>query len=745
MTGMMHDLRLACRMLAKHPTGSTIAMLCLALAIAGNSLIIAVAHAVLLRPLPYDEPDRLVYGMEEHPRRGMMAVTPGNFVDWDAANTVFEYTTGLRRARVTVNASGDSQLIPAWRVLHGFFEVFGVSAGHGLSIAAAIGISVAAESALDIGPAPTVQTPSAPHQVLFNRYQTPVMTVFIADADGTNERALVPTDGLEYSPSYSADGQWVVFTAEPAGQADIYRIHPDGTGLKQLTDDPAFDDQGALSPDGRTLAFVSTRARGTADVWLMDLASRTSTNLTKHASGHFRPSWSPDGTWIAFTSDRDAQPKDLPRRWEHLQSTGVYIVRADGTALRRLTRADGVAGSPTWSPDGRHVLFYETDEVGAYLAKFAQARTEIVSIDVTTGERTQYTASNETKLSPAWLSDGRLSYVRRSGGDMGGLRIWHPSRRVDTVIQGPVRSPSWSPDGEHVVYERIARLGSPEHLIPTFSPDAEFELFLIEPFAWFSPDGAQLLYSQLGLGTSDATGLDFSDPMNTSIEIMSADGTGKTTLFHREGFSAFSGVWSPTGDEIALSVGRYFRAAGLPPAQIGLIKPDGSNFRLIVDDEMNNGFPSWAPDGDRLVFKRGRQLVVTSLADGAVVPLTDASYYSNFPQWSPDGDRIMFTANRDGDFELYTIRPDGTQLRRLTEVPGHDAHSTWCADGDWIVFSSARMGFKDEMALYDAVPQPYGEIFAMRADGSDVRQLTDNKWEDSSAVCRPHVQRDRAP
>ena len=45
------------------------------------------------------------------------------------------------------------------------------------------------------------------------------------------------------------------------------------------------------------------------------------------------------------------------------------------------------------------------------------------------------------------------------------------------------------------------------------------------------------------------------------------------------------------------------------------------------------------------------------------------------------------------------------------------------------------MGFKDEIALYDSVPQPYGEIFAMRADGSDVRQLTDNKWEDSSAAC----------
>ena len=103
------------------------------------------------------------------------------------------------------------------------------------------------------------------------------------------------------------------------------------------------------------------------------------------------------------------------------------------------------------------------------------------------------------------------------------------------------------------------------------------------------------------------------------------------------------------------------------------------------------------------------------------------------------GDLIIFTSDRDGDFELYTIRPDVTQLKRLTNAPGNDAHSAWCAGGEWIVFSSGRMGFKDEMALYDSVPQPNGEIFAMRADGSDLRQLTDNKWEDSSPVCRPEL------
>jgi Tol biopolymer transport system component len=216
---------------------------------------------------------------------------------------------------------------------------------------------------------------------------------------------------------------------------------------------------------------------------------------------------------------------------------------------------------------------------------------------------------------------------------------------------------------------------------------------------------------------------------------MNRDGSSKQTLFYREGFSAFSGVVSPNGNDVALSVGRYFRVRGGAPAQIALIKPDGSNFRLILDDDMNNGFPSWSRDGTRLVFKRGQQLVTMSLADHDIVPLTDATHYNNFPQFSPKENLILFTSDRDGRYELYTIRPDGTQLQRLTSTPGDNAHSSWCSDGEWIVFSSGRMGFKDEMALYDGVPQPYGEIFAMRADGSDVRQLTDNKWEDASAAC----------
>jgi Tol biopolymer transport system component len=128
--------------------------------------------------------------------------------------------------------------------------------------------------------------------------------IFIADADGTNATPFLPSPGLDYNASFSADGQWVIFTTDRGGSTDIYRSRLDGSQLTRLTDDAAFDDHGALSPDGRSLAFSSSR-NGNADVWLLDLQTKALRNLTAHPRGDFRPAWSPDGEWLAFSSDRD--------------------------------------------------------------------------------------------------------------------------------------------------------------------------------------------------------------------------------------------------------------------------------------------------------------------------------------------------------------------------------------------------------------------------------------------------------
>ena len=198
----------------------------------------------------------------------------------------------------------------------------------------------------------------AQDRVYVDQYRALRSELFIADTDGRNPRKLVPGQS-DYNASFSFDGQWVVFTSERSGSADVFRVRVDGTALERLTDSPAFDDQGALSPDSRSVAFVSSRGDGSADIYVMDLASRAVRNLTTSPGGDFRPSWSPDGRTIAFSSDRGGgfPHQDYPGRggkWEHMQAASVYVISADGSGLRRFTTdPEFTAGSPKWSADGR--------------------------------------------------------------------------------------------------------------------------------------------------------------------------------------------------------------------------------------------------------------------------------------------------------------------------------------------------------------------------------------------------------
>lgn len=90
--------------------------------------------------------------------------------------------------------------------------------------------------------------------------------LFVAAADGSNERALVTPADADYDPAWAPDGASIVFTSERSGSADLYRVNRDGTGLERLTDSSSYDDQAAYAPNGKQLVFVTTRAGGAADL-----------------------------------------------------------------------------------------------------------------------------------------------------------------------------------------------------------------------------------------------------------------------------------------------------------------------------------------------------------------------------------------------------------------------------------------------------------------------------------------------
>ena len=571
--------------------------------------------------------------------------------------------------------------------------------------------------------------------MLMNRIGPSSSELYIANADGTGERKLFTATGFDYHASYAADGRWIVFTSERdgLGQANIYRARPDGTELERLTDSPALDDQGALSPDGTQLAFVSTRETQTANIWVLDLRTRQLRSLTRQPgvqgdpakpNGFFRPAWSPDGKWIAFSSDRNTEWRghSSGAGWEHVQELSVYVIRPDGTELRRVTQPGISAGAPKWSPDGTRVIFYEIPVEQTWAAHWpGQDRTttsQIVSVRLGSGERQAHTDGPGLKVMPQFLTNEAIGYLAKAGATQGLAYTASTG-----LVTGDMRSPAWTPDGKQVVYERVGFQPRPQNL-PLYSWDPNYEYRYTDVFPSFSTGGKLLVTRKDG---------------DSSLDIMDPDGSNRREVFPANGGSAFSPSWSPDGQFIVFGYGGFLQSRR-QPAKIMMVRQDGTSLTTLTEGIPNAGFPSWAPDGKRIVYRvwgpDAQGLRILNLSDRSVAVLT--TDYDNLPYWSPDGTRIVFTRRHSGfNFDVFTIQPDGSGLEQLTTSPANDAHAVWTDDGRHIMWNSGIHGWKEEAALYDRTFQPYGQIFIMKADGSDKRQLTDSLWEDSMPTFVP--------
>jgi Tol biopolymer transport system component len=586
--------------------------------------------------------------------------------------------------------------------------------------------------------------------MLMNRIAPSVSELYIANLDGGNERKLLADTAYEYNASQS--GEWLLFTSERRadGQSDIYRARRDGSGIEPLVVSDSMDDAPALSPDGRTLAFVSTRNGYRANIWIQDMASGRLKQLTgigdvKGKDGkpdcYFRPSWSPDGKWIAFSSDRDTEwtGHDQGQGWEHTQELSIYIIHPDGTGFRKVASKPGYClGSPQWSPDGKRIVFYEMTVEATWGARrpnyVGKAYSQIVSVDVASGgDRVEHTTGTDLKLQPQYLGNSEIGYLIKYGPNEG---LAYTSGRAP-VKQTFIRSPSWTADGTSVIYEKVAFKPVRPLLKPLFSWDKEWDYRSVDVYPMMSRDG-WIVYTDKQLG-------------NSSIQVMRADGSDQRKVFESEGrgladakvrmglAGAFQPTWSPDGEWIAFGLGYWFNERNTMTAALWRVRRDGTGAEQLTDGTLHSGFPGYSADGKELVYRvwsaKEKGLRVLNLETRKSRVLTEG--LDNLPGWSPDGKRIVFTRRgEDGNYDIYTIRPDGTGLFRCTNHESGDGHAVWSADGR-ILWSGSQHGFRDEAALYEQTFQQYGQIYVMNADGSDKRILTDSRWEDSMPLFVP--------
>lgn len=246
----------------------------------------------------------------------------------------------------------------------------------------------------------------------------------LADAAGVLRSQLRKTPN-EYLLGYSGAGAIVFHLAGDIHYLDL------ATGVgRRLTDD-GLSWQSAISHDGRRLAF-SSRRDGDLEIYVMDLDTGETTQVTDNAVDDDAPSWDPDGERIAFHSFRDGN-------WE------IYAVELDSGETARLTNDPAVDAYPAWSPDGRSIAFdsMRTSYTGGY---------EVYVMGLDDEEPTRISAG----ANPEWSPDGdKIVFVRQedTGGD---LFLMDPDgENVErlTYDGGAKRFPCFTGDGETIIYD----------------------------------------------------------------------------------------------------------------------------------------------------------------------------------------------------------------------------------------------------------------------------------------------------
>ena len=422
-----------------------------------------------------------------------------------------------------------------------------------------------------------------------------------------------------------------------------------------LTTAPGLEQDPSWSPDGTRIAYTSDEG-GNMDIWVLQIAAGQSINLTKdHVGYDGKPAWSPDGSELIYAisgslysiSSRGGEASPLP-----LPSTGLIVGYSE----------------PVWSPDGNRIACTGFVAMGVSTSQiWSLHRNKSDPIPVTSGRFLDH--------NPVWSPNGkRIFFISDRGGS---ADVWW----VAVNVRG-------EPTGEAQPLTSGAGIGT----------------------ITLSEDGRRLAYTK---------SVEQSNICSIPI-VLNRKVTLDEAIPHTSENNYIESLdISPDGKWIAFDSNRRGNM------DLWIMRKDGTELRQLTTDKAHDWYPRWSPDGKKILFHSfrngNRDLFEVPVSGGPVKQLTNHPAEDLVSSWSPNGERIAFVSNRSGSMNLWMMQSNGKKVQQLTFTDDQDLNLVWSPDGKEIAFCSNRTGF------YELFSIPEDQFLIPKNEDKSI-QLTYCKW-----------------
>jgi len=449
-----------------------------------------------------------------------------------------------------------------------------------------------------------------------------------------------------------------------------------------------------VSPDGQTIAFDLL-----GDIYTMPITGGEATNITEGLPWEIQPRFSPDGSLIAFTSDRAG-------------GDNIWIMNADGSNRRQVTSESfRLLNNPTWHPSGEFIA-----------------------------ARKHYTTSRSAGAGEIWM-------YHLSGGS-GVALVERPSE----AFQKELGEPIFSPDGRYVYYTQNITSGSTF----IYAQDSNTDLFNI---LRYELETGEITTAVSGAGGSvrpapspDGNFMAFvrRDRLQSQLWVKDLRSGEERMIFdsldrdNQETWGVYGMYpnmdWTPDGASIVFWSDGHINRVNVASGEAQIIPFQVDDSREIIDpprpsvevapETFETRMPRFAnvsPDGSQVVFETLGRLYIANTSGGDPRALTrnDGSYREIFPSWSRDGRSIVFATWDDDELgSIRVVNANGRGERIVSSEPGHYRRPVFSADGNTIVFEKGSGGFITAREWSETTG-----IFAVPASGGDMRRITDSGSE----------------